>query len=168
MQNGQFRKNTIFSGKGYTLIEVLVVITILGILFSIGYANYRDFGRRQALVGSVKQLEGDIRMVQQNALSGIKPQDTICDTNTLTNYQIEMDCNDPDDCKYTINANCSDHTVLVQTKTLSGVSISSTQNPIIFELLGRGASEAVITLTQEVTGKTSTIIVGTGGNTNIQ
>ena len=35
----------------YTLIEILVALTIVGLIFGIGYVNFRDFARRQALAG---------------------------------------------------------------------------------------------------------------------
>ena len=59
--------------SGFTLIEILVSMTIIGFLFSFGYASFRDFSRRQALAGVVKQVQGDLRLAQQKALSGEKP-----------------------------------------------------------------------------------------------
>ena len=47
------------NSKGYTLIEILVVISIMAILFTVGFAGYRDFSRRQVLLGAVNQIQGD-------------------------------------------------------------------------------------------------------------
>lgn len=152
------------SGKSsaYTLIEILVVMTVITILFGIGYVSYRDFGRRQALAGAVKQVEGDLRKTQQNALSGIKPPDTACDSGDLSSYQIWI--NTSDNHNYRIRAICGGTTVLVESRSLEGVSLASTKNPMNFMVLGRGADEATVTLIQDITGKTSTITIGSGGS----
>ncbi|KKR39915.1 MAG: Pilin assembly protein [Candidatus Woesebacteria bacterium GW2011_GWB1_40_101] len=59
--------------RGYTLIELLVAITILGIIFGAGYISFRDFSRRQALTAAVRTVSGDVRLTQEMALSGKKP-----------------------------------------------------------------------------------------------
>jgi prepilin-type N-terminal cleavage/methylation domain len=47
------------SVRAYTLIEVLVVLSIIGVLFGIGYVSYRDFSRRQELAGVAKNIQGE-------------------------------------------------------------------------------------------------------------
>ena len=56
--------------KGYTLIELLVGISIIAIIFGVGFVSYREFSRRQSLTGVTKQLVGDLRLAQQLALTG--------------------------------------------------------------------------------------------------
>ena len=152
--------------SAYTLIEILVVVALITLLFTAGYANYRDFGRRQALSGAAKQLEGDLRKAQQNALSGIKPGGSACDSLALTSYLVDIDCTDSNSCSYTIDANCSGSIVNLDTKSLTGVTVSATSDPepITFEVLGRGATPSVITITQDGTGKTVNLNVGSGGD----
>ena len=45
--------------KGYTLIEILVGLAIIGLLFSFGFVSFRDYSRRQTLAGAVKEVQGD-------------------------------------------------------------------------------------------------------------
>ena len=82
---------TLMRQNGYTLIEILVVITIMATLFGFGYANFRDFSRRQALQGAVKQVQGSLRKVQQSAISGVKPNDPKCnDPQVLNGYDLNL------------------------------------------------------------------------------
>lgn len=153
-------------GKGYTLIEILIVLTIVGLLFSVGYASYRDFSRRQTLAGVAKTLQGDLRKAQQNAMSGIKPTGNMCnDPNTLSGYSFDIYSNG----RYQINALCTGGAIVTNDITLSSdITIASSLDPILFKVLGSGTNipegGAVITLTQISTGNTQTVLVGTGGD----
>lgn len=154
--------------SGFTLIEILVGLTIIGLLFGVGYVNFRDFSRRQAIAGAAKLLQGDLRLAQQQASSGQKPDDINCnDPNTLTGYFFNV----VSSSEYTIFAGCSAGYSLILSKDVTlppGISIASTQNPILFKVLGAGTnipqgSTITITLTQEATNNISTISVGSGG-----
>ncbi len=76
------------SQKGFTLIELLFGISILAILFSVGYANYRDFQKRQTLEAVARTLISDLRSIQESALAGKKPQN--CADETLNYYYFGM------------------------------------------------------------------------------
>ena len=53
--------------NGYTLIEILVALTIIGLLFSFGYVSFRDYSRRQAVSDAVKTMQGDLRLAEGDA-----------------------------------------------------------------------------------------------------
>ena len=59
--------------SGFTLIELMVVMLIMSLLFGLGFANFRDFQRRQILEGAVRAVKGDLRYAQELALAGRKP-----------------------------------------------------------------------------------------------
>jgi prepilin-type N-terminal cleavage/methylation domain-containing protein len=61
------KKNT-----GFTLIEILATITIIGILFTIGIVSYTNFNRKQMVSQSAKNIVNVLRQVQSNAISGVK------------------------------------------------------------------------------------------------
>lgn len=158
-----------FSGKtvyAYTLIEILVVLSIIGVLFGVAYASYRDFSRRQELAGVAKTIQGNLRRAQQNALSGVKPPGTVCNSGILIGYDFYLVSNK----EYQIRANCTNGNVVVSSTVLSedsSVLITSTNNPILFNVLGNGtniADSATITVTHSVTGETVSVYVGSGGD----
>lgn len=111
MDSGQYKVDVVMNKRlpftvhrsqntsAYTLIEILVSLTIIGILFGIGYVSFRDFARRQSIAGAAKVLQGNFRLAQQQALSGQKPSG--CGTldgvrlriNSTQSYAVEAVCN---------------------------------------------------------------------------
>ena len=70
--------------QGFTIVELVVVIGTMAILFSLGYANNREFQRRQQLESVVREFKVDMRLAQQLALTGKKPAGCA----TLEGYRI--------------------------------------------------------------------------------
>ncbi len=155
--------------SGFTLIEILVSMTIIGFLFSFGYASFRDFSRRQALAGVVKQVQGDLRLAQQKALSGEKPSGcTTLPVKTLNGYNFYRSAENV----YIIQADCSGLAAAVPVKSVtlpSGIKISApSPNPIKFKALGQGTNivsgeSATITITQDAVSNSQDVIVTAGG-----
>ncbi|MFZ5932783.1 MAG: GspH/FimT family pseudopilin [Patescibacteria group bacterium] len=152
--------------NGYTFVELLVALTIVGLIFGIGYVNFRDFSRRQALAGQARSVKGDLRLAQENALAGNKPSAIACNSpNTLDSYNFDVVSSG----NYRIVASCSGGTVIVKDVFLpSDVTISGSLDPIIFKILGQGTNiasgaAATITLTQAATGNTRVVTVSSGG-----
>lgn len=156
--------------NAFTLIEILVALTIIGLIFAFGYVSFRDFSRRQALQGAVRQVKGDLRLAQQAAVSGDKPSDPKCSSsNAFTGYNFDVTSS----TSYAIEAVCAGVTGgIVQTKnvdlTSSEITISSSRNPVLFKALGQGTDIAsgtitAITLYQTSTGNSLTIVVNAGG-----
>lgn len=159
------------NSQAYTLIEVLVTLTIVALLFSVGYANFRAFTQRQAVLNTVKTIQGDLRLAQQIALSGQKPDDVSCNSPALLNgYNFTILTSS----SYEIRASCTGGNVTQAFKTVTlpdNVSIASpfpSPNPILFKVLGTGTNipsgqNAVITLSQTGTTNQVTIPIGSGG-----
>lgn len=154
--------------NGYTLIEILVGLTIIGLLFSFGFVSFRDFSRRQALKGVSSSLQGDLRLAQSYAIAGQKPDSVLCDSpDTLSGYYLRI----VSSSEYRIEANCSGGTVIIKTHDLpDGVIISTPNpNPILFKILGQGTNilsnqdPVIITLTQSGTNTTTTVTITGGG-----
>lgn len=154
--------------RGYTLIEILIVLSVIGILTAVGFAGYRDFSRRQSLAGIVKQVQGDLRLAQQLSLSGVKPDG--CSTNPLDGIRFGITTTTPS--VYTIKAVCGSdpnkYPIVKQYTLPSDISINSfSPNPIIFKVLGQGTNipsgSVTITFTQAVTANKATITVESGG-----
>lgn len=62
--------------SGFSFVELLVVITIMGILMSITAASYSNLRRSTNLKNAALQLKSDIRYAQNKALAGDKRVDT--------------------------------------------------------------------------------------------
>jgi len=57
---------------GFTLIEILVVISIIGLLVTLGISAYSEFNRRQTLDQAAKNIVNELRYIQSKASSGDK------------------------------------------------------------------------------------------------
>lgn len=156
--------------KGYTLIELLAGISIMGIVFAAGLVGYREFSRRQELDGVVKKLRSAVQETQQLALNGEKPDNVFCnEPNRLIDYRINLTL----PASYTISANCTGGLVeisnVVLTESDDIVLTRPTPNPIAFKVLGGGTNlvsggTATVTLSQLSTGSTLNLIVDYSGN----
>ncbi|EKE05833.1 MAG: hypothetical protein ACD_19C00176G0055 [uncultured bacterium] len=147
------------NSKGYTLIELLVVITISIIVFGVGLAGYREFSRRQALTGILKQVKADLRLAQQLALTGQKPETCA----KLIGYTFTATSSN-----YKIIASCSGGSVENKSADMP-VNTTISAGSLTFKILGQGtslSSSLTFTITNSVAGTTGTVIVGTGGDIN--
>jgi len=57
------------SALGYTLIELLLVLSITSIIGIIGYVNYKDFSSDQIVIKAVSDVQSVLRLAQSNATS---------------------------------------------------------------------------------------------------
>lgn len=63
--------------KGYTLVELLVVITIISILTVVGFVNYRTFSADQIAIKAFSQVQTYLRLAQSNSSTS-----TLCSNKT--------------------------------------------------------------------------------------
>jgi type II secretory pathway pseudopilin PulG len=75
-----------FLQRGFTFIELLVVLTIVILTSTGGVVSYRTFNQRQQLIQSGKQLYQSLRIAQTKAQVGEKPD--VCAANGVTAYGI--------------------------------------------------------------------------------
>lgn len=53
--------------SGYTLIELLIVISIISVLGIVGFVNYKSFSSDQVVVKAAGQIQTVLRLAQSNA-----------------------------------------------------------------------------------------------------
>lgn len=154
-----------FFNTGYTLIEILVTLTILSIAFSVGYANLRDYSRKQALEGFARQFRSNIRLAQENAIAGKKPEDC----SVLDGYKVTFTSS-----SYSVEPVCSPElatTPVTVSNPLEVVTSPSTNPPTNFTFkalssgvtFSTGSTSQIITLTQSRTNNSVTITITSGG-----
>ena len=67
----EFTEGSVVScSSGFSLIELMVVISLFGIAASLITASYLSFEKNQRIKGAASQLKSDLRLVQNNATSG--------------------------------------------------------------------------------------------------
>lgn len=70
MLKNEFKKIFLEKQAGFTLIEMLVVIFIIGILSALLFANYRTGEKRYILTQASHEVVSNIRKAQNMAISG--------------------------------------------------------------------------------------------------
>ncbi|HUS59772.1 MAG TPA: type II secretion system protein [Nevskiaceae bacterium] len=131
------------TARGFTLIELLVTMSIIGILFGIGFAKYNEFNRRQILAQAAQELKNNLRFAQAKALAGEKPSG--CGSTSLSGHRLKFAV---DNKNYKIVAVCGSE-VDVKTGLSLGLNVSKVSGPssILFKVLAQGVEGAgIITL----------------------
>lgn len=152
--------------KGFTLIEVLIVLTVVSILSAVGFANFREYSRRQGLVSVARLVREDLRVAQQYALTGKKPSSGNCSSSTdpLDGYDFSI----LSSTSYVLRARCPGKLNDIKSVTLQdgytvsalgtgggGISYGTTSNPLTFKELGHGTTISGGLATIRVTQKGS-------------
>ena len=123
--------------KGFTFIELLIGLVIMAIIFSIGFANYREFSSRQKIEGATREIKADLRLAQQKATIGSKP--TWCDINgyDLTGYRVWR----ASSTSYSVRALCEGNEVPIKFVQLTDYypNIFLSDFDVTFLPLGEGA-----------------------------
>ena len=116
---------------GFTLIELLVAVSVMGIVFSVGVAQYQEFNRRQIVLQAAQDLKSDLRLAQDKALAGEKPSGCV----TLEGYRLSF----TSEKNYKIEAVCSGGvTSEVKSVDLSGNVTGPSGEWVLFKVLAQG------------------------------
>ncbi|OGM33068.1 hypothetical protein A2803_03040 [Candidatus Woesebacteria bacterium RIFCSPHIGHO2_01_FULL_44_21] len=156
--------------RGFTLIEVLIVIVILGIIMAVGSVQFREFERRQAVVAAKRQVLADVRAAQADAASGRKPAGC---TGTLMGYGFEV-TGTASPASYRTFARCSQGvgTADYNTKTTElteRITITlPAVNPVIFKPIAEGtnlaaSSSVIINISSLGTATTESLEIRASG-----
>lgn len=79
--------------KGFSLIELMVVVSLFGIAASLVTASYLNFERNQRVKNAAAALKNDLRLLANKAQTGDKgPGGTVCEANadTLGGWYLRM------------------------------------------------------------------------------
>ena len=111
--------------RGYSLIEIIVVITIGAVLSSIGLFGINNLNRRQVVVQNAKTIVSEIRKTKSLADAQQKP--TGCDT--LNGYSLTI----VDENTIKISAVCENGLYLYQERTTGAVlgNLNSVYFPVL-------------------------------------
>ena len=116
---------------GFTMIELMITVTIMMLMLGGGIAAYIRFNDRQTLQGASKQLETQMRSAQKKARVGDIPDG--CDR--LVDYRVSM-VNGENDI-YT-DATCTNQTIRVATTTLNSSITVNADFMVAFKVLHGG------------------------------
>lgn len=157
-----------FLHLGYTIIEVLLVLSVIGLILVIGYANFRNYSQRKRISNYSRLLKADLRLAQENAISGKKD----CSLGSLVfgGYNFRF----VNATTYKMESFCMNGLAVVDLKEVKTVSFPAdvtltapSPNPLTFKPLGEGTNIVGVPGYTEMTlssqGYLETIRIGVGG-----
>ncbi|OGG11486.1 hypothetical protein A2Z00_03505 [Candidatus Gottesmanbacteria bacterium RBG_13_45_10] len=125
---------------GFTLIELIVAVTISLVVTGVIIANYNTYSDNQALKQAALTLKNDFRFAQGKASAGLKPTEAGVICTTLNGWTVTFTVS-----AYTLQANCVEGAVgSVTTMALpTGLSFALPLPPAItFKVLASGTTLA--------------------------
>lgn len=148
--------------SGFTLIELIIVFSVIAILSTVGIASFVSYSRAQTLQTAASDFTSVLNVAKSRALAQIKPGE--CTGQSLSGYQVDIRSN----TVYDLGVVCSGNYYRLMTQTLpSNLSFSltgqTTTISVFFPIISSGVRGAgTIILTGY--GKTKTIVIDNSGN----
>jgi len=97
--------------KGFTLVELMVVVSITAVLGALGLAGFANYNKTQTLQASSSEVAGMLNLAKSRAQSQIKPSECSGD---LESYVVKIVTPN----KYSLFFHCTDNEIEMQAKTL--------------------------------------------------
>lgn len=130
------------NSAGFTLIELMIVISLIGLMSVVAIASFVSFNQSQTLQSGVNDFVTAIKLAKASAASQVKPNTgaATCTTNSsLISYQVTIDTNDA----YKVVAVCTDGISVASSYSLPKditFAQGDVSKNISFSLLTGGAS----------------------------
>jgi len=157
---------------GFSIVELLLAVSIVLILAGIVFVSYRNFSSNQVLSQTASFLREDLRSAQQQTLAGEKPQE--CDI--FLGYKVIFDS---DNKGYQVLAECQSgqgpfaELTSKSEKFPVGIRKNSGPNWVLFQTLEQGfstdwenregSSSSTIEIISDSTKQTATISISVSG-----
>ena len=134
--------------NAFTLIELIVVITLFGIVSTLVTASYITFERNQRIRNATQTLKNDLRLVQNKALAGDKGANSECPiTSTLVGWYVTFDTTQT--LTYSYAGVCNTSVLPFSSKTVtfpSGVALNNAVPPNTGIKIGGSPQGGIVTI----------------------
>ncbi len=109
--------------RGFSLIELMVVISIISILLAMATINFNNWMRRQSVSGQVKEMYADLMSIRQQAMVTGKNHDAVFTTSKNMAFH-----------RYSSEGDSLG--TLVMRKGVSNAVVESSTDPVLFNHRG--------------------------------
>lgn len=144
--------------NGFTLIEMIVSISILLLVLGGGMAAYINFNDKQTLQAATRRVEVILRTAQKRARSG----DTPAGCDQLESYSVSIVSGSQ---TVTTTANCSNTDIITSTETLPSIIVVPSNAQVIFSR-GAGGVLGDGVLDFQIEGVAYQVTISSGGGIN--
>lgn len=138
--------------QGFTLIELIVAISILAILSIVGLASFVTFSRSQVLNAATSDVFTMLQVARSRAASQVKPSPQ-CNDKVLEGYSVTLNIATG---SYELDAECSGNTTVIQQEKTLPVTVifdPSSKTSFFFHPVTAG-----VTIAENTTGYGSIIL----------
>ncbi len=147
--------------NGFTIIELIVVFSIMAVLSTIGVASFVTYSRTQTLQQAANDLVTTLNTAKAKAVSQTAPDDCVAVSRGLNAYRVQILTS-----SYRLEAVCGGISYPITTISLpNGVSFdpSTTITAVSFKILTGGISGSGIIVLAATGVPNKTITVTSGG-----
>lgn len=154
-------QSSIINSAGFTLLELIIVFTVIALLSTIGIASFVSYSRNQTLVQAAANLENTLNLAKSQSLSQVKP--AVCSGQALNGYQVDLNTLNN---SYTLSVICLSSHSIQQTFLPGNITFSSqtTASSIFYPIISSGATGGGTKIVLTGYGKTFTITIDDNGN----
>ncbi len=149
--------------KGYTLIEIILVVAIIALFSGLTLAYYNNFNEDRRLTAEAKQLVDVLNLAYKKANSADLTPNSAC--TTFAGYDVVFYTGSPS--SYKLFFNCGTDQMVSQYNLANGIVISNTTaKSILFKPLSAGTdltAPATITITNNISGKCKKMQINPAG-----
>lgn len=85
---------------GFTMIELLVSLSVASIIGAVGFASYNSYASKQEFANAAQNIKTEIERAKNNAIARVKVSSitdsaaSVCDNQSLNSYRFVI-CNSP-------------------------------------------------------------------------
>lgn len=152
--------------RGFTLIELMVVFSIITIVSGIGFVSFKSYSDRQIIASNAQDIKLAVETAKFNAVSAVKKSGCTSD-DSLKGYNFNLY---PDTNTYSVSILCGINEYVVKTKKVSSqivIAPSSTCSTVLFEPLTGYISGANCTIVLSGYDQIVTLTIDTLGSVSI-
>lgn len=131
--------------KGFTLLEIIVVFSVISIVATVGVAAFVNYSKTQSLQVSYLDLKNTLATAKSYSISQVKPAE--CVTYTLIGYEVNLDIFNN---KYSLIAKCQGFDKILKTSSFpANITFNNsltTSNSLLFPILSKQVTGGSITI----------------------
>jgi type IV fimbrial biogenesis protein FimT len=149
---------------GFTLIELVVVFSIMAVLATVGVASFVSYSRQQTLQQAANGFVATLNSARAKAVSQVKPAACVTAPKGLSAYRVQIILANN---SYKLEAICDGFPYTITTTTLPGGvtfdSSATTISAVSFAVISGGVTGSGIIVLHETGVPNKTITVTAGG-----
>lgn len=167
--NQESRVKSQIKTNGFTVIEILVVISVMGILTVLGITSFSRYNDAQIVLSAAHDVESVLNQAKSRALSQVK-ETPPCNNSALIKYEVQMVLVPPPANKYRLRIHCALGDTDIYERILPrDITFKSGTTPSFsFPILTGGVAAAGQVVIGPAVGPTKRIVVDSFGGIKIQ